>query len=180
MTGTPEIQESRQDSNIGSVQEKRAETSLYDFTVPVFLQTVTAVRGFLERTVAHCEQSGANPDDFVNARLFPDMAPLHFQIECIANHSVYAMHAMRTGCFDSPDLVGAIPFAGLQARVAEAEAALKALGPDEVNTSSSRPSPSSSRFRCTTSFSTPLLPTISCACEVCRLARLILRANCVL
>jgi hypothetical protein len=40
---------------------------------------------------------------------------------------------MRTGCFDSPDLVGAVPFADLQARVTEAEAALKALGPDEVN-----------------------------------------------
>ncbi len=44
-------------------------TSLYDLSVPTFLQTVTAVAGFLDRAAAHCAQTGADPDDFVEARL---------------------------------------------------------------------------------------------------------------
>ena len=110
-----------------------AENSLYDFTVPVLLQTVTAVRGFLDRAVAHCKETATNPDDFVSARLFPDMAPFHFQIECIANHSVCTMEAIKNGTFSAPDLVGAIPFADLQARIASAEAALKAFTREEID-----------------------------------------------
>jgi hypothetical protein len=108
-------------------------TSLYDLSVPTFLQTVSAVAGFLDRTVRHCAETGADPDDFVGARLFPDMAPFHFQIECVANHSVWGLEAVKNGVFDAPALIGPIPFAGLQARIAQAETALKALTPDEVN-----------------------------------------------
>jgi hypothetical protein len=53
-------------------------TSFYDLSVPAFLQTVGAVRGFLERAVRHCAEIGADPDEFVHARLFDDMAPFHF------------------------------------------------------------------------------------------------------
>src|SRR3954451_12529263 len=56
-------------------------TSFYDLSVPTFLQTVRAVGGFLDRAARHCAETGANPDDFVRARLFDDMAPFHFQIE---------------------------------------------------------------------------------------------------
>ena len=56
-------------------------TSLYDLSVPTFLQTVKAVGGFLDRAARHCAETGADPDDFVHARLFDDMAPFHFQIE---------------------------------------------------------------------------------------------------
>ena len=40
-----------------------------------------AVGGFLDRAVRHCSETRADPDDFVHARLFDDMAPFHFQIE---------------------------------------------------------------------------------------------------
>jgi uncharacterized protein len=50
-------------------------TSLYDLSVPTFLQTVRAVGGFLDRAARHCAETGADPDDFVHARLFEDMAP---------------------------------------------------------------------------------------------------------
>ena len=58
-------------------------TSLYDLSVPTFLQTVRAVAGFLDRAAGHCAETGADPDDFVDARLFDDMAPFHFQIEAL-------------------------------------------------------------------------------------------------
>jgi hypothetical protein len=108
-------------------------TSLYDLSVPTFLQTVSAVSGFLDRAVRHCAETAANPDDFVHARLFDDMAPFHFQIEALSHHAVWGLEAAKTGVFDPPALIGPMPFTDLQAMVGQAEAALKAFIPDEVN-----------------------------------------------
>jgi hypothetical protein len=94
---------------------------------------VSAVGGFLDRAATHCAETGADPDDFVDARLFADMSPFHFQIECVAHHSVWALEAMRNGVFAPPALVGPIPFTDLRGMIAQAEAALKAFTPDEVN-----------------------------------------------
>jgi hypothetical protein len=107
--------------------------SFYDLSVPTFLQTVRAVGGFLDRAATHCEEMGADPDDFVNARLFDDMAPFHFQIEAALHHAVWGLEAVRTGAFAPPALVGPVPFADLQAMVGKAETALEAFTPDEVN-----------------------------------------------
>ena len=108
-------------------------TSLYELTVPTFLQTVSAVAGFLDRAATHCAETGADPDDLVGARLFEDMAPFHFQIECVAHHSVWGLEAMKTGVFAPPALVGPVPFAELRALIGRAEVALEALTPEEVN-----------------------------------------------
>jgi hypothetical protein len=108
-------------------------TSLYDLSVPTFLQTVRAVRGFLDRAATHCAQTGARADDFVDARLFPDMAPFWFQIECVDNYSVWGLEAMRTGAWTPPPLAGQVPFTDLQARITRAEVALEAFTPDGVN-----------------------------------------------
>jgi uncharacterized protein len=108
-------------------------TSLYDLSVPTFLQTVSAVGRFLDRAAKHCVDTGAAPDDFVHARLFDDMAPFHFQIEAASHHSVWGVEALKTGVFAPPALVGPVPFADLQAMIGKAETALKAFTPDEVN-----------------------------------------------
>jgi hypothetical protein len=108
-------------------------TSFYDLSVPTFLQTVRAVGGFLERSVKHCAESGADPDDFVDARLFDDMAPFHFQIEAACHHSVWGLEAARTGVFDPPPLVGPVPFAELQAMIGMVERSLEAFTRDEVD-----------------------------------------------
>lgn len=107
--------------------------SLYDLSVPTFLQTVRAVAGFLQRTAKHCAETGTNPDDLVPARLIADMAPLHFQIEALSHHSVWGLEAVKTGVFAPPALIGAMPFARLRALIDEAIAALEALTPAEVN-----------------------------------------------
>ena len=108
-------------------------TSLYDLSVPTYLQTMSAMAGFLDCAAKHCAETGANPDDFMGARLIADMAPFHFHAEVVPHHSVSALEAVKTGVFDPPGLRGAIPFADLQASITEAEAALKAFTPDEVN-----------------------------------------------
>jgi hypothetical protein len=109
------------------------EISLYNLSVPTFLQTVRAIGGFLDRAVIHCAETGADPDDFVDARLFNDMAPFHFQIEAAWHHSVWGLEAAKTGVFAPPALVGPVPFADLRAMISKAETALEAFIPDEVN-----------------------------------------------
>ena len=107
--------------------------SLYDLSVLTFLQTMRAVSGFLDRAAKHCAETGADPDDFVRARLYPDMAPFHFQIEALTHHAVWGLEAVKTGVFAPPPLVGAMPFTDLRALVSQAVAALEALTPEEVN-----------------------------------------------
>jgi hypothetical protein len=108
-------------------------TSFYDLAVPTFLQTVRAVGGCLDKAVAHCVKIGVDPETLVNARLYPDMAPLHFQIEAAWHHAVWGLEAARAGIFDPPRLVGPVPFAELRNMMAKAEATLEAYAPDEVN-----------------------------------------------
>jgi len=107
--------------------------SLYDLSVPTFLQTTRAVSDFLARAARHCAQTGADPDDFVRASLYPDMAPFHFQIEALTHHAVWGVEAVKTGVFAPPPLVGAMPFANLRAMVGQAITALEAFTPEEVN-----------------------------------------------
>jgi uncharacterized protein len=113
-------------------------TTLYDLSVPTFLQTVRAVGGFLDRTTRHCAETGADLEGVVKARLFLDMAPFHFQIEALTHHAVWGMEAVKTGVFAPPPLAGAMPFADLRAMVGDAITALEAFTPDEVNSWSGR------------------------------------------
>jgi uncharacterized protein len=114
-------------------KEKSVAISLYELSVPTFLQTARAVGGFLDRAVNHCVETGTDPDDFVEARLFPDMGPFHFQIEALVHHAVWGLEAVKTGVFAPPALVGAMPFSRLRAMVAQAVGALETLTPDAVD-----------------------------------------------
>lgn len=107
--------------------------SLYELSVPTFLQTIRSIGGFLDRAATHCSNIGVDPDDFVNARLFDDMAPLHFQVEAAWHHSVWGVEALRTGAFTPPALVGPALFTDLQAMIGEAATALQAFVPEEIN-----------------------------------------------
>jgi hypothetical protein len=107
--------------------------SLYDLSVQSFLQTMRAIGGFLGRAVAHCAETGADPDDFVNVRLFDDMAPFHFQIEAAWHHAVWGVEALKTGALTPPKLVGPVPFVQLQAMIAAGEKALEAFTRDEID-----------------------------------------------
>ena len=108
-------------------------TSLYDLSVPTFLQTISAIAGFLDRAAKHSAETGTDPDDFVDARLIDDMAPFHFQIEAAWHHAVWGVEALKTGAFTPPPLVGSVPFAELQAMIRKAELTLEAFTPEQVN-----------------------------------------------
>src|ERR1700743_1088813 len=108
-------------------------TSLYDLSVPTFLQTVKSVGGFLDRAATHFSNTGVDADQFVNTRLFDDMAPFHFQIEAAWHHSVWGVETLKTGAFTPPALLGPVPFRHLQEMIGKAATALEAVIPEEIN-----------------------------------------------
>jgi len=107
--------------------------SLYDVSVTSFLQVLGGVSGFLDRGLAHCQDNSVDPESIVETRLFEDMLPFRFQIVSVAHHSKGALEGAKAGVFRPPNMAAALDYAGLQGLVAEAQTALKALTPDEVN-----------------------------------------------
>ena len=76
--------------------------SLYELSVPTYLQTLGAVSGFLDKGLAHCRECNVQPGEVVEQRLFEDMAPFSFQIRSVAHHSFGAMEALKSGVFNPP------------------------------------------------------------------------------
>ena len=107
--------------------------SLYDATVANYLQTLGAVGGFLEKSLAHFREKGLDPTEIVEARLAPDMLPLRFQIASVTHHSRGAMEAAKNGLFVPPSSKLDLDYAALQALVTDAHKELSALTPEVVN-----------------------------------------------
>ena len=105
--------------------------SLYDMTVPQFLQVVRALRGVLHKGLEYAKAKGRDPDELVEARLVDDMFPLYLQARLIAHHSSGALRAVQDGAFSLPgrERVG---YADMQELLAEAEASLVGLTREAV------------------------------------------------
>jgi hypothetical protein len=108
-------------------------TSLYDLTVPTYLQTVGAVAAYLDRGLSHCSDNGIDPESIVDTRLFPDMLPFRFQIQSVAHHSLGTLEGMKTGVFSPPGGSEPHDYKGLQALVAQTLDSLKAFTPEAIN-----------------------------------------------
>lgn len=107
--------------------------SLYELSVPTYLQSIRAMGGFMDKAIAHCAETGGDPDDLAKVKLYPDMAPFHFQVEAAWHHSVWGVEALVTGEFTPPGLEWDVPFARLRAMIAEGERQLMAFQRDEID-----------------------------------------------
>jgi hypothetical protein len=107
--------------------------SLYDATVPTFLQITGAVEGFLAKGAAHFKEKGGDVNEMFDARLFTDMAPFKFQIQAMAHHSLGALRSIQSGQAGPPAPIAATDYAGLQKHITETREALQKVKPDEVN-----------------------------------------------
>jgi hypothetical protein len=107
--------------------------SLYELSVPGYLQTLGAVSGFLDRGLTYFKENGVDPAGIVETRLFTDMLPFSFQIQSVAHHSRGAIEGVKAGVFAPPPASPPLDYAGLQTLVADARAALEAVTPDEIN-----------------------------------------------
>jgi hypothetical protein len=107
--------------------------SLYDASVSSYLQTLAAVSGFLDRGLAHCQESDVNPEEIVNTSIFPDMLPFRFQVQSVVHQSAGALEGMKSGVFRPPGNLPQHDYAGLQALIAETREAMGKLTPEEIN-----------------------------------------------
>ncbi|MEC9362442.1 MAG: DUF1993 domain-containing protein [Pseudomonadota bacterium] len=107
--------------------------SLYDATVPGFVQTVEATIGVLDKGMTHGPQLGIDPQQIVEARLHPDMLPFRFQVVSVIKHSIGAVECAQAGRFGPPPRTPDVDYAGLQAMLADAALRLKAVRRDELD-----------------------------------------------
>ena len=98
--------------------------SLFDATIPNFLQGIGAVRGLVGKAQAYCAETGTAPEEIIGARLIDDMLPVAYQVKSVAVHSQGAIEGVRKGQF-SPDM--SEPPASYAARIERLDAAKAAL-----------------------------------------------------
>lgn len=106
--------------------------SLYDIIVPTYLQVLGGVEGALKKGQAWSAEQKLAPAELVEARLYPDMQPLRFQILSVAHHSRGAIDAAMKGVFEPPKPLD-LDYAGLQSHIADTVAALQQFKPEDVN-----------------------------------------------
>lgn len=107
--------------------------SLYDFSVGTYQQVVGATAGFLKKGAAHCNDNGIPLEDVVACRLYPDMANFHFQVVCVAHHSIAAIRGIESGEFGPPRDYPDTDYAGLQQLIDRTLDELNALDEGAVN-----------------------------------------------
>ena len=61
------------------------QLSIYDVTIPLIVQSLKSLSGCLKKAEAHAEANNIPLEDFIAARLAPDMHPLPFQIQTACN-----------------------------------------------------------------------------------------------
>jgi len=59
--------------------------SLYDASVPAYLQILNSLSAVLDKAQAHAAAKKIQPDVLLGARLFPDMLPLTRQIQLVCD-----------------------------------------------------------------------------------------------
>lgn len=76
------------------------QISMYEASVPMFLQTLRALRALLETAAVHAEQKKYESAVLANSRLFPDMLPLINQVQIASDAAKGA--AARLAGIDPP------------------------------------------------------------------------------
>jgi len=107
--------------------------SLYDLSVPSFLQTLDSTLTVLDKGVAYANDNGIELSELQNITMHEDMLPLTFQIISVSHHSLGAINGIRAGEFAPPPKMPGIDYAGLQQLLVDAKQQLEAVSADEIN-----------------------------------------------
>jgi hypothetical protein len=106
--------------------------SLYEATIPSWLQILNSVHGLTEKAEAFCAEKGLGETELLGAHFGEDMLPLSWQIKWVSTHSIGAIEGVRKGEF-SPDRDAPLTsFAEFRDQIGRSLAALEAVTPDEV------------------------------------------------
>jgi uncharacterized protein len=113
-------------------------SSLYEISVPSYLQTLGATGGFMEKAVVHFQEKSVNVVEIVETRLYSDMLPFRFQIQALVQHSVGAIEGLKNGLFKPPTGLPSSDYRELQKLVADAQSTLHSISPETVNACAGR------------------------------------------
>jgi hypothetical protein len=101
-------------------------TELYDLTAPVFLRAFKAMAAFLDKGRAWADENGVAHAELLEARLYPDMAPLTAQVQRASDSAKLAL--VRIGGVEGPAMPDdEVSFADLQARIAKTVAFIESV-----------------------------------------------------
>lgn len=106
--------------------------SMYQASVPVFLQFLTSLSAVLDKAAAHAEAKKIDPAVLLNTRLYPDMFPLVRQVRAATDHAVSAggrLAGVELPSFSNSE--GSI--AELKERIAKAVEFLKGLKAAQID-----------------------------------------------
>ena len=107
--------------------------TLYEISVPNYLQTLGAVGGLLDKAQAHFRENNVALDEIVATRLYPDMLPFRFQVQSVVHHSLGAIEGIRQGVFRPPSNLPEAGYEELQKLVRDTREKLQEISPETVN-----------------------------------------------
>lgn len=107
--------------------------SLFDATIPAYLQVLGAVSGLLDKAEAFCADTNVRSDEIIQARLAEDMHPFAYQVKSVAVHSLGAIEGVRKGVFSPDRSPPPQDLVTLKMRVNTAFTELKGIDPAEIN-----------------------------------------------
>jgi uncharacterized protein len=106
--------------------------SMYQASVPVFVQYLKAASGVLQKGADHCAAKKIDPSVLVTARLFPDMFTLARQIQIATDHAKGSISRLAGVEIPSyPDTEAS--FEELQARIAKIIAYVEGFKPGQID-----------------------------------------------
>jgi uncharacterized protein len=111
--------------------------SMYQASVPVFLQLLGSHSKILQKAAAHAEARKIDPNALLSARLYPDMFPLTRQVQTAADHAKGAVARLAGADVPSfPDTEAS--FAELEARLQKTSDFIKTFKPEQIDGSEER------------------------------------------
>lgn len=106
--------------------------SMYQASVPVFVQFLASLSAVLDKAAAYAEAKKIEPAVLLNARLYPDMFPLVRQVRAATDHAINA--GGRLAGAELPNFTNTeTTIAELQERIGTAMDFLKSLKPAAID-----------------------------------------------
>ena len=106
--------------------------SLYQASIPVFINQIGNLSEILKKGLAHAEAKKIEPSVLLSCRLYPDMHPLTRQVQMVSDSAKGA--SARLAAVDAPSMPDTeTTFDQLQARLAKTADFLKSLKPAQID-----------------------------------------------
>ena len=111
--------------------------SMYQASVPVYLQYLNSISAVLDKGAAFAEAKKIDPAVLLQTRLYPDMHPLVKQVQIFTDQATRGVSRLA-GVEPPPFPDTEANFADLKARIAKAIAHVQSFTPEQIDGSEGR------------------------------------------